>query len=286
MVELKFAKDKKALLQFALIGLIYLAAAVSFLVILRPRIGEVHRLQSVIAQEENQVQLMERVVQRRSQIEAGIKEQAQAVKAFENVIPTADNFPEILAAINELTSSYRVELINLNYLPVQTENLDAWYSMSLTIAGSYGDVYKAIEALTAAFPSLSIRSLTAVSSINEQVFLETDFNLYIVPVAWASKGSWQRPVWQETNSEIAGAFGVPLQYIEELFANSLKLIGIVRVHGGEHRALVSFNGTQEWKKIGDSLGIGTIMEIHESELVLDVHGVRLSINMGGNRGEG
>lgn len=286
MVELKFAKDKKSLLQFALIGLIYLAAAVSFLVILRPRIGEVHRLQSVIAQEENQVQLMERVVQRRSQIEAGIKEQAQAVKAFENVIPTADNFPEILAAINELTSSYRVELINLNYLPVQTENLDAWYSMSLTIAGSYGDVYKAIEALTAAFPSLSIRSLTAVSSINEQVFLETDFNLYIVPVEWAVMGSWQRPVWQETNSEIAGAFGVPLQYIEELFANSLKLIGIVRVHGGEHRALVSFNGTQEWKKIGDSLGIGTIMEIHESELVLDVHGVRLSINMGGNRGEG
>ena len=92
--------------------------------------------------------------------------------------------------------------------------------------------------------------------------------------------SWQRLELQRVYVK-RDVFGVPLQYLEEVYADSLRLIGVVRVHGGEPRALVSFNGEQEWKTIGDSLGIGTIVDVHESALVLDIHGVILSINMGG-----
>lgn len=286
MIELKINQDKKTLLQIGLISLIYIAAVISFVLILLPRMNEVTHLQDAVAHEQSQVEVMERMVSMRPQIEAGIKEQAETAAAYEKLIPAAYNLPEVMASIENVAGLYNLELISLDYKPAAAEDLKTWYPMSLEVFGNYQDVSAALQSLIDAFPSLYIRSLAVAGGINEQVYLDAEFDLYIIPTGWTVEESWQRPTLQRGLRQTRNVFGVPLQYLEEVYADSLRLIGVVRVHGGEPRALVSFNGEQEWKTIGDSLGIGTIVDVHESALVLDIHGVILSINMGGSRSEG
>ncbi|HHX01759.1 MAG TPA: hypothetical protein GX739_03690 [Firmicutes bacterium] len=281
MIEVSFFKARKPSGKLGLIALIYILTVVSLFILLRPRMLELRRIESSILHEQSQVQMIERLIEQRRAIENDAKALTAANHAFEQTIPQALNLPEVLLAVKDLAAAFEVELMRLDYEPLRTQGVSSWYRLNLEAAGPCGSIAAIIEILAVIFPTSRFHNLSMISTLNETVYLKTDLDLYVIPSQWETSVSWQRPVWETMDPKACNPFGIPLWYLQELCIKGIKLIGVVRVRDGEHRALVSFNGAQEWKRIGDPLGTGTVADIKETELILDVHGVKLCIDFGG-----
>lgn len=281
MFELSSFKAAKPLGKTALIVVIYALTAISFLLLLRPRMLELQRIEKEISHEQYQVQMMERLIKQRRSIETDFETLTTEVQDYEAIIPGAFNLLDVLEAVKEWASVYDLNLIKLDYEPLKTQGLKSWYRMSLEVTGGCGDVLAGARAMAAAFPASSFTKTDLAGTIEGDVFLRTDLDLFVVPPEWAASVPWQRPVWEQAEWAFATPFGIPLWNLQELYATGIQVVGVVRVHGGDHRALIRFNGAQEWKAVGDALGIGTVEEIAETELIININGVKLSIEFGG-----
>ncbi len=281
MIDRGLLKRTSMSLTYGVIVLVYLLAVISLLGFLRPLWLQQSALEDRIARERSQVEFLDQLVQQRPSVEAALKEQTNTVLMYERLIPASTELPEVLLVVKDLASALQAELIRLDYVPLRTQGSDAWYSMSIELRGSVGSVYGVVEALAGTFPTLYLHNITLATNESESVNLQANFDLYVTPPEWETSVSWEKRVWQELTLNLGDRFGVPLQSLQGFLARNLKVIGIVRVQGGENRALIGYNGTQEWKRIGDKVGPATIVEIGDTSIVFDVHGVKLNISFGG-----
>lgn len=280
----KSFRERKSQLKLGIIALIYGMVVVSIVGFSWPQIRQAQKLEKLIADETEQIQLLERRSNQRSVLESELAVLTQSTTAYEQIIPKAVNLTEILQWIRELVAVGEVELVELGYLPLRSDGQKAWYPMRMEISGQYGDIIGVFKALYTALPTIQFQQVSIASDIDASVNLVAEFDLNVIPPAWESEIGWQWPVHELTLTTV-NPMGVPLTYLNELFWDNLKLLGVIKVHEGEHRALVAYNGTQAWKKAGEPLEIGTIVEIDDAALVLEVHGVKLRIKLGGNQNE-
>lgn len=281
LIELSFFNTKKSAVKYIPIILVYMMVILSLLMFLSPKISELKLLENTIKHEQSQVEMIERLIEQRHAIEAELDTLTAAALMYEEMIPRAVDLPGVLAAVKEVAAVSQAELVKLDYDPLRAEGANSMYRLNMELAGGCGNVLAAVQSLGEAFPSLYYTDMSLISSINGSVHLRAGLDLYVIPAQRETSASWQPPVWQETGVVPSHPFGTPLWYLQESCVKGIKLLGVVKVHGSEYRALVSVDGAQVWTRVGEPLGVGTVSEISETMLVLDVNGVKIGIDFGG-----
>lgn len=279
LLELEsYNKSVKA--KYWVIGIIYILVLASFLLVLFPQLQAKANLRENIASELEERELLTMVINRRAEVEQLLDENNQLIKTYEQQIPHTSDLPVVLLSIQELADLAGLKIDRLQYGAIRRDPSVTWYPISLEITGQYASIYKFIQAFNRYLPSARVRSVKLVSETEKLVSLNCELNLYTIPDNFETTNRWETPTWRLSNDSIRDAFGVPLVELEEFYDGSLALLGVVS-DGSQNRALVSFQGVEQWKTVGSYVGIGRVTRIQSHSITLDINGFTITVSMGG-----
>lgn len=242
---------------------------------------EQQRLEQLIETENRNQVIFNQVIEQRIELESTIKTQQTLNDEYEKLLPRSYDLPVFLDGIRELAKITEVSLQELRYFSLRKDRLSQWYPIFVEISGDYQHLAQFVQNILNEIPSVNINSLAINSGYEGILRLLLELDLYVVPLEWETEKEWEKPIWKFTETQIVTKFGIPLSYIQEYYSsNSLKLLGIVFIN--EHgRALISYQGVEQWKQIGDYVGVGKISRIGRNKVYINLKGFEITLSMGG-----
>lgn len=270
-------------LLIVVIILLYLLSIISFYFGFWHQLQEQRRLEQLIETENRNQAIFNKIIKQRKEFENTISMQQQINSSYEQQIPQNQHLPLVLDAIKELAGMAEVSLNDLRYFPLKNDNdmLNYWFPIYIDVTGHYESLEQFFDNFCLEIPSLQINSLSinAISEGNLRLLLE--FYLYVIPLEWETAKNWEKPVWQLTDkNNLPNRFGIPLSIIQDYHSKGLQLLGVVLVQE-RGQALISYQGSEEWKSVGDYVGPGRIIKIERSKVSIDLGGFKIFLSMGG-----
>lgn len=238
-------------------------------------------LEQLIETENRNQVVFNQVIEQRIELESTIKTQQTLNDEYEQLLPRSHDLPVFLDGIRELAKITEVSLQELRYFSLRKDRLSQWYPILIEISGDYQHLAQFVQNILYEIPSVNINSLAINSGYEGILRLLLELDLYVVPLEWDTEKEWEKPIWKLTETQIVTKFGIPLSYIQEYYgSNSLELLGIVFIN--EHgRALISYQGVEQWKQIGDYIGVGKISRIERNKVYINLKGFEVILSMGG-----
>lgn len=269
-------------IKIGLISLLYLIAIICFYFFFWVPKSEIDNLTNLIATEEQSQMVMSRSVARRPELESQLAETKKLVREYEALIPQAYDLTLVLQTVNDVAESHQVDLERLQYQLLHEEESDQRLSLNLQVKGEFPDIFQMLMELKAKMPSLAGKYFNFTSDDFGNVELVADLDLYMIPQDWSAITQWQ-PDYLDSDYLVgtpANVFGPSLNQVQQFYNGSIKLLGVI-TSSEKSRALISKQGVEQWKQVGDFIGTAQITKIERNSLKLDAKGLEISLSMGG-----
>lgn len=281
MLESTTYKEKSNL-KYWIIGIVYLLVVASFLFFVFPQIQEAKRIQQAIDRELDEQRLLRAFINRKGEFEELLANNSQLVKEYEQLIPPSYDLPVVLLSIHRLADLVGLKIDSLQYSSMQQANNVYWYPITLQSKGKYTSIYRFMQAFSTHLPTARARNVRLRSVSSQEISFNCEFSLYTIPNHFEIEYRWQSPEWRLFSDVIRNVVGVPLSDLQAFYNGGLTLLGIVSTSDGKgQRALIRFQGKEEWKTVGSYVGIGRITRIQSESVTLDINGFTITISMGG-----
>lgn len=275
------AIKEKITVKVILVVIVYLLAFATLLAFYVPSRNQASALQSQLDQEYLLHASLQRVIERRGPLTLQKQELEDGIAWAERNMPRAKQLPLLLQEMQRVASLLLVDLARVEYIPVRNDQDHHWITVQVEATGEYPSLYHFIDQLKQKFATLNLRHVVVESVVDPDIVLKLDMDFYVAVPEWEMETAWEIPAGLNISPiTVVNRFGAPSDFLNDFYYNRIRLLGIVQVVEGG-RALVSQQGQEQWKRVGDVVGIGRITDIDQYGMVVDVRGVRVRIGIGG-----
>lgn len=277
MLSLQTLRERVSIKQVAL-AMIYLLIIGVFLLSYWPTFRRGEKLRQEIAQARELEQALSKMIERRPALESQQAELEESLAFLRRSIPTQSDIPIVIQLIRDLIEGSSLQLLELDYAPLRSEENRTWFTFNLATQGG-SSVLTLVELLSRGFPSLRIQNFKVQSTPQGQLGLSLVGSLCIMTKEVESQSPWQRPVLGPTGPREPVGFGLPFSIVEEFYGGKYRLLGVV-ITARQRYALLSTDGTEQWMQVGDRIDQGRIVRIDATGVIIDLAGVRVELYMG------
>lgn len=262
------------------ISMIYIAVLVLAYFLLWTPLSEADRLSYLIIDAEQEQSIFNLLISRRPSLLNEVAAKEEKIRETKSLVPSASDLPVVLTVIKDLAAE--ADEIKLEYYTLRTADGESWYPLTLEMSGHIGSLVTVLAGITANLPSVTIDNVHLTSDAESGVDLYANLSLYVIPDDQDPDHYWAVPVPLQSGTVTKNpeAFGIPLAVIDQFSTDEVSVLGIITA-SGDQRALISFNNSLQWLKVGDYIGPARIVDITNSLVILNLSGIEIQLSLGG-----